>query len=228
MKLYVFMLIFLLVLSGCYQNPDNIEVSNAWFDKKNATYYVVQENDTIYAIAFRYNIDYRQLASINNLTTPYKLYAGQKINLCHSKHSQIVSKQTKAQAKQTNSNNSINWSWPYQGQLLEKFSPSNRHFGIDIAGALSDQVLAAGDGVIAYSGYMKGYGNLIIIKHDSRYFSAYGYNSKIVVREGDIVKGGAVIGLLGVGGDNKRPMIHFQIRFQGKPVDPLKYLPKIN
>jgi lipoprotein NlpD len=98
--------------------------------------------------------------------------------------------------------------------------------GIDIAGNAGQPVLAAADGVVVYSGAgLVGYGELIIVKHDEQWLSAYGHNRARLVNEGALVKAGQQIAQMGRTGA-AREMLHFEIRYNGKPVDPLAYLPK--
>jgi lipoprotein NlpD len=121
----------------------------------------------------------------------------------------------------------IRWRWPADGALLSRFvggEPTKQ--GIDIAGASGAPVKAAADGVVVYSGSgLVGYGELVIIKHSDAWLSAYGHNRARLVNEGAIVKAGQQIAVMGRTGA-PRDMLHFEIRHNGKPVDPLLYLPK--
>ena len=121
----------------------------------------------------------------------------------------------------------IRWRWPADGALLSRFvggEPTKQ--GIDIAGASGASVKAAADGVVVYSGSgLVGYGELVIIKHNDAWLSAYGHNRARLVNEGAIVKAGQQIAVMGRTGA-PREMLHFEIRYNGKPVDPLLYLPK--
>ena len=116
------------------------------------------------------------------------------------------------------------WAWPATGKVIETFEePRNK--GIDIAGKEGDPVLAANDGSVVYSGSgLRGYGNLIILKHTDDFVSAYAHNSQILVKQGQTVKRGQRIADMGRT-DADQPKLHFEIRQQGKPVDPLKFLP---
>lgn len=116
------------------------------------------------------------------------------------------------------------WAWPASGKVIETFEePRNK--GIDIAGKEGDPVLAASDGTVVYSGSgLRGYGNLIILKHTDDFVSAYAHNSQILVKQGQAVKRGQRIADMGRT-DADQPKLHFEIRQQGKPVDPLKFLP---
>jgi lipoprotein NlpD len=117
------------------------------------------------------------------------------------------------------------WQWPAQGDVLKGFSlQMGGNKGIDIAGNLGDPVRAVAPGKVVYSGSgLRGYGNLVIIKHSDNYLSAYAYNKKLLVKEGDVVKAGAEIAKMGQN-DAGRVMLHFEIRRNGKPVNPLLYL----
>ncbi|MDX5373360.1 MAG: peptidoglycan DD-metalloendopeptidase family protein [Pseudomonadaceae bacterium] len=119
------------------------------------------------------------------------------------------------------------WAWPANGLLIGKFSSNGSlNKGIDIAGELGQPVLAAADGSVVYAGSgLRGYGELVIIKHSDAYVSAYGHNRRLLVREGQQVKVGQHIAEMGSTGTD-RVKLHFEIRRQGKPVDPLQYLPR--
>lgn len=121
----------------------------------------------------------------------------------------------------------VAWRWPADGALINRFQPGEpTRQGIDIAGTGGAPVSAAGDGVVVYSGSgLVGYGELIIVKHNEQWLSAYGHNRKRLVNEGQLVKSGQQIAELGRSGAS-RDMLHFEVRHNGKPVDPLQYLPK--
>ncbi|NMF90527.1 peptidoglycan DD-metalloendopeptidase family protein [Aromatoleum petrolei] len=116
------------------------------------------------------------------------------------------------------------WLWPASGQVIETFDESTNK-GVDIAGKAGDPVVASAGGKVVYSGSgLRGYGKLVIIKHDANYLTAYAHNQQLLVKEGDSVSKGQKIAELG-STDTDRPKVHFEIRKQGRPVDPLKYLP---
>jgi len=120
----------------------------------------------------------------------------------------------------------IAWQWPLKGKLIRKFN-SNKpgQQGIDISAAAGALVHAAAGGKVVYSGNgLRGYGNLIIIKHNDKYLSAYAHNKSILVKEGIMVKQGQQIARVGAT-ESKQIKLHFQVRVDGKPVDPLRYLP---
>lgn len=126
----------------------------------------------------------------------------------------------------TRSEEGLDWSWPAQGRIIGRFGEGSNK-GVDVGGKTGDPVLAAAGGRVVYAGEaMRGYGKLVIIKHDNTYLSAYAHNSRILVQERDSVKRGQKIAELGdTDTEAGKPRLHFEIRRQGKPVDPLKYLP---
>lgn len=136
----------------------------------------------------------------------------------------VVASQAATEKKSESKNSSgINWAWPAGGKVINKFSEKTR--GVGIAGSLSQPVLASAAGTVVYSGSgLRGYGNLVIIKHNETYLSAYGHNSKVLVHEGEKVSRGQKIAEMG-NTDSGAVKLHFEIRERGKPVDPLNFLP---
>jgi lipoprotein NlpD len=134
-----------------------------------------------------------------------------------------------AEAPATAADGEVDWAWPAGGKLLATFSEGGGQDtatkGIDIAGKLGDPVQAAAAGKVVYVGNgLRGYGNLVIVRHNAAFLSAYAHNSRILVKEGQAVTRGQRIADLG-NSDADQPKLHFEVRHQGKPVDPLKYLP---
>jgi len=116
----------------------------------------------------------------------------------------------------------IRLSWPAKGKVSAEFSETNK--GIDIAGKVGEPVLAASDGKVVYAGNsLRGYGNLVIVKHDNTYLTAYAHNSKLLVKEGDAVRKGQKIAEMG-DTDTTSAKLHFELRVNGKPVNPTPYL----
>lgn len=123
-----------------------------------------------------------------------------------------------------NGDDKLSWMWPSDGRIIATFD-EGRNKGIDIAGRMGQQVVAAGAGKVMYAGSgIRGYGNLVIVKHSNSLLSAYAHNRKIVVKEGDNVAKGQVIAEMG-DSDAELVKLHFEIRQQGKPVDPSRFLP---
>jgi lipoprotein NlpD len=121
----------------------------------------------------------------------------------------------------------VTWAWPVEGPLLNRFSDSGAgRKGVDIGGHYGQPVRTAAAGQVVYSGSgLRGYGQLIIVKHNDMYLSAYAHNRRLLVKEGEAVKAGQVVAEMGRS-ETDRVMLHFEIRKEGKPVDPLLYLPK--
>jgi lipoprotein NlpD len=118
----------------------------------------------------------------------------------------------------------VQFAWPTPGKILTNFSDPG-YKGIALAGKEGDPVLAASDGRVVYSGSgLRGYGNLVIVKHDGDFLTAYAHNKSIMVTEGQSVKRGQKIAELGMT-DTDTPKLHFEVRRSGKPVDPIAYLP---
>lgn len=121
----------------------------------------------------------------------------------------------------------VSWQWPVRGQILARFSSAEQgNKGVDIGGRDGSRINAAADGQVVYAGNaLRGYGNLIIIKHNDDYLSAYAHNKRILVKERQEVKAGQQIAEMG-DTDAANTRLHFEIRFRGQSVDPLRYLPK--
>lgn len=200
--------------------------------------HIVKSGETLYAVAFRYDQDYRQLAVINHLHAPYALRVGQVIQLRgggqlqpHYEPLQQTNRTIRRPRPQTPSyapreyyGNNSGWVWPVRGRVATKFLPQEGKKGIDIAGVKGDKIHAASGGIVAYAGNgLSGYGNLIIIKHNNQFLTAYGNNLRNVVKEGQKVKAGQVIAEMGII-DRTFYGVHFEIRKAGRPVNPLAYL----
>ncbi|HET8819170.1 MAG TPA: peptidoglycan DD-metalloendopeptidase family protein [Xanthomonadaceae bacterium] len=209
---------------------------------------VVQRGDTLYGIAFRNGLDYRDVAAWNGIGPPYTIYPGQRLRLSgspsgrrtastrpsrepHRRPSSSTSTTrrpaTPAVTLPTVAASGLSWTWPAQGRIISTFAGGDpTRQGIDIAGKRGDPVRAAADGVVVYSGSgLVGYGELVIVKHDESWLSAYGHNRARLVSEGAKVRAGQQIAEMGRTGAD-RDMLHFEIRHDGKPVDPQRYLPR--
>ena len=196
----------------------------------------VRKGDSLSVIAYQYDLRTQQLASLNGLKSPYIIHPGQTLRLTAPQASRATKSPTKPATKPArrtmtaslpNDNAKINWQWPVSGKLIATFNgnKSDRK-GIDIAAKEGKVVRAAAPGKVVYSGNgLISYGNLVIIKHNRTYLSAYAHNRRLLVKEGEIIKSGQKIAELGKTGTDS-PRLHFEIRKNGKPVNPLKYLPR--
>jgi len=129
-----------------------------------------------------------------------------------------------AAATSAGAEDDLGWIWPGKGGVIAEFDEV-KNKGVDISGNAGDPVVAAADGKVVYAGAgLRGYGNLIILKHNNTYLTAYAHNQSLLVKEDQTVKRGQKIAEMG-SSDADRVKLHFEVRRQGKPVDPLKYLP---
>ncbi len=142
---------------------------------------------------------------------------------------EVVQKSTqKIEQSSTNTSKKVSqWQWPVEGKIIEYFSNSKQgNKGIDLAGSRGTKIRASASGKVVYAGNaLRGYGKLIIIKHNDDYLSAYAHNDQILVKEQQFINGGDYIAKMGDTDANK-VMLHFEIRFRGKSVNPMRYLPK--
>lgn len=191
--------------------------------------YRVAPGETLYSIAWRYGLDYRELVNLNHIAPPFHVVAGQRIYLnSRSAHLPFKKNRTPVLSRPVNTTeNDSNkwiaaWHWPAKGPIVGMYSSLNK--GINIGGHLGTPIYAAASGQVVYSGNgLRGYGNLIIIKHNSHYLSAYAHSKVVLVKEGQHVKAGQEIAEMGSTG-TERVILHFEMRRNGQPVNPLNYL----
>lgn len=240
----IILLIVSLSMTGCGMGETNYApVINRSASTQNI--HVVSKGDTLYSIAFRYGLDYRQLAADNGIQPPYRIHSGQVIYLSNAppelrqkihknakkttpKRNYSAKPVSKKRQQANNYYQKVNsWIWPARGKVIEGFHLSKPvNAGINIAGKMGEPIRATASGRVVYSGNgIFGYGNLIIVQHNQEYLSAYGHNKRNIVKEGQWVKQGQVIAYMGDSA-SKRVMLHFEIRRRGKPSNPLYYLRK--
>jgi len=221
-----------------------VTVKPPTYVSRGAGWYTVKPSDTLYSIAWRYGLDYKQLADWNQIGVNSPIHPGQRLRLIKpsgqtvagtskssassaSKKSTATTPKVATSSRNTQSGgrNPGKWIWPTKGKPLNTFLASELdRRGIDIAGRLGQPVLAVADGKVVYSGNgLAGYGNLIIIKHSDTYLSAYAHCQERLVQEGMLVKAGKTVAKMGRKDNTAK--LHFEIRRNGKPVDPMKYLP---
>ncbi len=253
---WIIFLLSSLLLSACESEAPAPVIEGWQHGSGQQSDYVVQQDDTIYSVAWAYGLDYHQLVEANHLKSPYKIYPGQHLKMAAVKtQSSSISfkKQTLASSTFKKSNKpvlvkssappkklsknsppvlakrnpttNLNWCWPTKGRLAQKFSEAGSvNHGLDISGRKGQAIIAAENGKVVYAGSgLRGYGKLIIIKHDESYLSAYAYNKTLLVKEGTLVKKGQKIAEMGQN-DSNQTLLHFEIRQNGKPVNPLFYL----
>ncbi len=245
-KYYKFILLCVLILlnSGCFRfvKHDSGRAYKSSSSGKVVTHHRVKAGETLYSIAFEYGRDHRDVARWNRIRRPYTIYPKQKLRIIPISSDKVIKNNNiRATSKistarkvipvenkvQYVSNSKLKWRWPTQGKVVSTFSlrdPGRR--GIDIVGRKGQPVKSAAAGRVVYRGNgLRGYGNLIILKHNETYFSAYAHTENVVVKENEKVKLGQKIADMGNTNTDKTKL-HFEIRRNGKPVNPLRYLPK--
>jgi lipoprotein NlpD len=221
-------------------------VVDAW-KQKTAGRYRVQPGDTLYSVAFAFEADYRDIAQVNQLSLPYTLEPGQWLIMKNGLATPdfIVQKESRNPTKnsshgfkapplqydfagvsESSMQNPTRWEWPVKSKILQGFTGVYAHSqGIDLAGWNGRDIHATAAGLVVYSGTgVRGYGNLVILKHSEEYLSAYAYASQRFVHVGEWVKAGQRIATMGQDAYG-RVRLHFELRRDGEPVDPLRYLP---
>lgn len=223
-------------------------------------HYTVQKGDTLFLIAWRTGQDYLQVAKLNRIPAPYKIYPGQRLSLptparlssrtIHKatgqsskvKANQVVDHQKKQAYGKTESvdkkrafvppNSGFpdkieSWLWPTRNSVTRGFSSAEQgNKGLDFSGTLGSPILVTAAGKVVYTGdALRGYGKLVIVKHSDSFLSAYAHNDRILVKEQQWVRAGQKIATMGKSG-SERVKLHFEVRYKGKSVDPLRYLPK--
>tara|TARA_R110002126_G_scaffold227519_1_gene372082 strand:+ start:42267 stop:43010 length:744 start_codon:yes stop_codon:yes gene_type:complete len=223
---------FIMFITGCSETK-SVEIVNLTKPKRNQKWeHVVTSGETLYMIAWRHGLDHKKIAMVNNLFSPYKLYNGMKLNLNYSDDNKIVQKSIQKNNVKKNLTKqnvrSVKWAFPIKTNNISKhkkiYKLSKYNKGLDILIPKGQDILAALSGKVVYAGSgLKGYGKLIIIKHEGDYLSAYAYNNLLLVKEGQDVLIGEKIAKSGLRNDGLA-MLHFQIRYQGKPVNPIKFI----
>lgn len=230
------MLVAVLAGAGCGPRVPAPVVEKAPAPPARPVWRVVNPGDTLYSIAWEADLDYRDLARWNAIPPPYHIRRGQRLRLQppgatrpgpvpRARGPAPRAAPVPAPEPRAAPRGPVTWQWPVRGRILRGFNPRRRSKGLDIAAAPGTPVRAAAAGRVVYQGSgLRGYGRLIIIKHDENFLSAYAHNEKVLVRQGQRVHRGQHIATVGRSGTD-RPKLHFEIRRHGQPVDPLRYLP---
>jgi len=197
------------------------------YDASARDVHVVRRGETLYTIAWRYGRDHRDLARWNRLGDGSLIYPGQVIRL-NPPEGRAAAPAGRAPSRPRPAPDAPApaWSWPTDGRVEVGFGDRpGAGTGVLIGGDAGQAVRAAAGGRVVYAGGgLIGYGQLIILKHNDTYLSAYGHNASLLVREGQSIRQGQRIATMGVG-PGQEPRLHFEIRQNGKPVDPRRYLP---
>lgn len=234
-----------LTFTGCASKP---QYSGATRYATPPDYYTVRSGDTLSGISARYGLNYIKVAQMNNIAPPYNIYVSQSLRLKGSNSGYTSTQpltnnadQIKRQPAPTTAPSNVNhpavvtgastaasglrWIRPSQGPVIENFNMAKDIKGIRYGGNAGDPVYAAADGQVVYAADgLPEYGRLVLIKHTGGYISAYAHNSKLLVKSGETINAGKKIAEMGSTGTN-RVMLEFQIRLDGKPINPVNLLP---
>lgn len=202
--------------------------------------YRVKPHDTLYSIAWTFGLDYRVIAELNHLKKPYHLKVNQSLLLVETAHTArqglgnpvVITKHVSLPTAHALSpvlpvKPLQPWIWPTTGHIISAYTPTGSppNKGIDIAGKKGQSILAVTGGEVVYSGEgIPGYGHLIILKHNTHYLTAYAFNLNNLVKEGQYVKQGQIIAHMGTYHQGVAEL-HFEIRYNGRPINPMQYLP---
>lgn len=212
-----FRLVAVVLLAGC--------VSSLTYEPR---VYTVQPGDTLFKIAWQHGVDQRELARWNGLANPNLIRVGQRLRLTAPAEARAPGGRGAGRPAARRADPVLPapaWAWPTDGSVVARFGGTGGiPTGIGIAGSAGQAVRAAAAGRVVYAGSgLIGYGQLVIIKHNDTYLSAYGHNRRLLVTEGQRVERGQPIAEMGLG-PGRRPRLHFEIRRNGAPVDPLRFL----
>ena len=200
--------------------------------------HIVRAGETLWSIAWRYNVDVNDMVRWNALENPNLIVVDQRLFIAPASASVMSSQEPSSPANAASSasvgrslppptaRSAQEWQWPVRGPVVSAYGAAEATGkGIGIGGEIGDDVRAAAPGQVVYAGDgLAAYGNLVIIRHDETYLSAYGQNDRLLVGEGDSVTQGQVIASMGLGPE-RQPHVHFEIRRNGTPVNPLPLLP---
>ena len=190
--------------------------------------YTVKAGDTLYSIAWRHDMDYRELARLNHIGSDYLIYPGQVLRLSRAvaPPKRVTKPASPARPAVIAPPTNIHWQWPSRASNYTATTRPNGGVGLVVKGQLGQDVVAAASGRVVYTGTgLLGYGQLIIIKHDEVYLSAYGHTQSVLVSEGEQVSAGQKIATMGTD-PSGAPLLYFEIRVNGQPTDPLPLLPR--
>jgi len=177
--------------------------------------YDVKKGESLWSISRDYNVKLEAILAANSITDASKIFAGQQLRIPNVTGSR---------------SNISNFIWPVRGRVTSPYGMrvlngrKEFHSGIDIGGPIGTNIIAAESGRVSYAGYMRGYGNVIILSHEGGYSTVYAHNSVNLVKKGQYIKKGSVIAKVGRTGNATGPHLHFEVRLMGKPLNPLLYL----
>lgn len=212
-------LIFGFVIGGC-GSPIAVPVRDQSGKSQKEPVRVVRHGETLYSIAWETGKDPNKLAQWNKIENIDRISAGQRLRLVPPARESESSPRT-----DVSENRKLNWVWPTVAEHVSGYDPRSGITGLEIAGKSGQKINSAASGQVVYAGEgLRGYGRLLIVKHNNEYLSAYAHNRRLLVEEGEWVDAGQTVAEMGSSGTD-RVKLHFEIRKNGDPVDPGKFLP---
>src|SRR3989338_5372069 len=230
-------------ISSCAEFSDvlGVEAKSSNSNIKKERHYIVHQDETLSEIASQFDIEVNQLADRNNITEADHLEEGQVIIIHQKKETLDYRRDLRAKKEdalkveenaptETEDENHITFHWPVRGEIISPFGPrrNRAHDGIDIGAKIGVPVYAAANGEVIFAGKLRAYGNLVILKHRSRYFTAYAHLNEIKTKKWKKLTRGELLGTVGRTGRATAPHLHFEVRHKTGPLDPLKFLPPKN
>jgi murein DD-endopeptidase MepM/ murein hydrolase activator NlpD len=221
----------MLLVGGCGRHRVSLEKPSPPHRMK-GVYHVVQRHQTLYRICKTYRVDLKEVASLNKIADPSKIDTGQRIFIPGAKKvlkveiyiDDVAAEQGE---KPKIAYKKLDFGWPVEGKITNAFegAENKRHQGIDIASPIGTPIKASNAGTVIYSNNtIKGYGNLVIIRHSEEYVTVYAHNQVNLVEERAWVEKGQTIGKVGQTGRASGPHLHFEIRRNNKAMDPMLFL----
>jgi murein DD-endopeptidase MepM/ murein hydrolase activator NlpD len=230
--LWVSFLSAIFLMGGCARH--RVAIERPSLPEKKGVYHVVERHQTLYRICKTYSVDLKEVASLNGIKDPSKIQEGQRIFIPGAKkvlkveiYIDDVVLQPTEKEKEKIAYKKLDFIWPIEGRLGGGFdeTESKRHMGIDILSQTGTSIKASSSGIVIYSGNtIRGYGNLIILRHSEEFVTIYAHNQENLVEEGMWVQKGQIIGKVGQTGRASGPHLHFEIRKNNKATDPLLFL----
>lgn len=214
LQFFVFILFLPFLFSQCTYSTNVNQVRKGPLQAANPKYHIIKKGETLWRISKLYNVPLGDLIQYNNITDVTNIPVGTKIYFYRKKGSrrEIIP----------------SFQWPLKGEVSNEFEMKGmvQHAGIDILADEGTPVFAAASGEVVYSGNeMAGYGNILILKHSSGFSTVYAHNKENLEKVGNVIVKGGLIARVGNTGRSTSPHLHFEIRKNEKPVDPIQYLP---
>lgn len=191
-------------------------------------YHRVKSGETLSGIGRMYGASYQELARLNQIRNPDRIRVGQKILIPRPLRQAALRPPVPSQPLEPHLNGKAPFIWPLEGAVTSRFGPRNGSFhdGVDIGAPMGTPVRVAADGRVIYSDVLRGYGNVIIVRHGQGYVTVYAHNKVNHVKEGEEVRQGQRIAEVGTSGRTTGPSLHFEVRKDNLARDPLRYLPQ--